>query len=191
MREARATRYCAAGFELIPTAMRSPTCKSRPGVRGLAVHVRFQAAIHHLRHMAQCDFAQRDQIAGAKEVSQRAVRTFRRIDIAPPHARLQRLRGHIRQHNFVHPLQHPVGNRLAHHHAGDLVHHGRNALQVLHVHGRNHIDVGCRAIRKRLRSACDACCLQCWCAPVRRPARLVDAVRGWRQHPSPRKCVPL
>ena len=38
-------------------------------------------------------------------------------------------------------FKHPVGHGLAHQHAGDLVHHGRDALQVLHVHGGDHVDL--------------------------------------------------
>src|SRR5271157_2946681 len=105
------------------------------------IEIRFQAAIHHLRHVAQGDFAQGNQITGTEEVPQRAVHALHGIDIAPAHALLQRLGRNVRQHNFIHTLQHPVGYRLAHHHAGYLVHHGRDTFEMLNVHGGNHVDV--------------------------------------------------
>src|SRR5271165_6069647 len=91
--------------------------------------------------MAQGDLAQSNQITGTKKVAECAVHALHGIDIAPAHARLQSLRRDVRHHNFVDSLQDPVGHRLPHHYARDLVHHGRDTLEVLHVHGRNHIDV--------------------------------------------------
>src|SRR5271165_2752300 len=91
--------------------------------------------------MAQGDLAQSNQITGTKKVAECAVHALHGIDIAPAHARLQSLRRDVRHHNFVDSLQDPVGHRLPHHYARNLVHHGRDALEMLYVHGRNHIDV--------------------------------------------------
>src|SRR5208283_4642172 len=39
-----------------------------------------------------------------------------------------------------HALQHPVGHRFAYQHASNLVHHGRDALEMLYVHRGNYVD---------------------------------------------------
>ncbi len=50
-------------------------------------------------------------------------------------------RSQVGENNFVHPLHHPVRNRLPHHHPGNAPDHRRHAFNVLHVHGRNHVDL--------------------------------------------------
>ena len=79
---------------------------------------------------------------GLKEVRQRALGAFHRIDVAPVHPALQSLRRNVGQYDFIHPLHHPVGHRLAHLHPADLHHRRPQALNVLHVHRRQHINVG-------------------------------------------------
>src|SRR5580700_3069727 len=106
------------------------------------VEIRLQAAIHNLSHVAQRNLTQRDQVAGTEEIAERPIDPLHGIDVTAPHALLQSLGRQVRHHDLVHALQHPVGNRLAHQHPGDLVHHGSNALQVLDVHGRKNIDTG-------------------------------------------------
>ena len=58
--------------------------------------VLFEALVHLLRDLAQCQFAQSDQIGLAEKISQRTPNAFLRIDIATPHAVLQRLRSQSR-----------------------------------------------------------------------------------------------
>ena len=47
----------------------------------------------------------------------------------------------VRHDNFISSLDEPVGNGLADLNAGDALHGWRNALDVLHVHGGEHIDI--------------------------------------------------
>ena len=101
-----------------------------------------QAAIDGVRHLPQRQFAQGNQVCLAEKIVQRPVHTFLRIDIAAPHAVLQRLRRQIGHHDFVDSLQHPVGNRFPHLNSRDALHRRRDALEVLNVHGGEHVDAG-------------------------------------------------
>src|SRR6266852_4021575 len=70
--------------------------------------VLFQALIHRLGYLAQCQLAQSDQVRLAEKVFQRSPHALLRIHVAASHAVLQRLRSQVDHHHFVDSLQHPA-----------------------------------------------------------------------------------
>ncbi len=104
--------------------------------------VLLQALIDRLRHLAQRQLSQSNQVGLAEEIFQRPAHAFLRIDVAAPHPVLQRFRRQVDHHHFVDALQHPVRHRLPHLNSRHALHRRRHALQVLDVHGRKHIDAG-------------------------------------------------
>eukprot|EP01122_Echinamoeba_exundans_P016409 TRINITY_DN8302_c0_g1_i1.p2 TRINITY_DN8302_c0_g1~~TRINITY_DN8302_c0_g1_i1.p2 ORF type:complete len:121 (+),score=7.47 TRINITY_DN8302_c0_g1_i1:80-442(+) len=70
----------------------------------------------------------------------RLVDLLRLIDVAMLHPRLQRRRSDIDELNLVRKLQNMVRHRLADTHTGNLLHRVIQALQMLHIHGRNNRD---------------------------------------------------
>src|ERR1700732_584259 len=106
----------------------------------LLYHVGFESAVHLLRYLAQREFTQRDQVSAAKEILQRLIHFLFAVHITALHAVLERLGREVHHHGFFGHLQHPVRNRFAHHHAGDGANRGSNALDVLDVYGRDHVD---------------------------------------------------
>ena len=112
------------------------------GIDVFRVHVGGQRAVDRLGHVLQGELAECDQIAAAKEVGQRLFGAVHAVDIAAAHAGLQRLRREVGHHDLVGALHHPVRHGLADRNAGDALHGGRDALNVLHVHGGEDVDVG-------------------------------------------------
>ena len=90
--------------------------------------------------MLQSEFSQRHQICRSKEISKGAFCTIRGIDVPAPHARLERFRSQIDEHNLIYTLHDPVGNGFTHRHAGDLLNDWGQAFDVLHIHGRENVD---------------------------------------------------
>src|SRR5882724_6526664 len=94
-----------------------------------------KVVVDGLRYMTQREFAQSDQISLTEEVLQRAFRPVHRVDIAAPHAPLQRLGREIGHHHFIDPLQNPVGYSFSYRNSSQSQHGGGNALQMLNVQG--------------------------------------------------------
>ena len=140
MRAARAISCCAAGLELIATANLSRIPRLRSPA--LLVEIGFETAVNFLGHFLQSQFAQRNQGSRTEKIRERLLHPVERINIAAPHAGLQRLRSEVRHDHFPHPLHHPVGNSLPHRDAADSLHAGSDTLQVLDIHGRQDADVG-------------------------------------------------
>jgi len=64
------------------------------------------------------------------------------VDIAVAHALAQRLRRDVHELNVGCAVKDTVGNRFAHRDAGYLLDHVLDALDVLHVEGRDHVNAG-------------------------------------------------
>src|ERR1700757_3915790 len=73
-------------------------------------------------------------------MSQRALGPFDGIDVATPHSGLQGFGSQVDENDLGYSLHHPVGYGLAHLDASDIADHRYEALDVLNVHGREHID---------------------------------------------------
>ncbi len=90
----------------------------------------------------QREFAQRGEVADPEPVGERGVDLLGPVDVAMGEAAAQRLRGHVDQFDLVGAADHLVGDGLALRHAGDLLHHVVERLQVLDVDGGDHVDAG-------------------------------------------------
>ena len=90
----------------------------------------------------QREFPQRGQVPRPEVVGERGVDLLRRVDVAVRHPAAQRLGGHVDELNLVGGPDHRVGHRLALRHAGDLLDHVGDRLEVLDVDGGDHVDAG-------------------------------------------------
>src|SRR5450759_4775188 len=113
---------------------------NRRSIVRLPFAVLFQAQIHLLGHLAQGQLTQSDQVGLAEEIFERPSHALLRVDVAAPHAVLQRLRSQVDHHYFVDSLQYPVGNGLPYLDPGDSLHRRGYALQVLDIHGGKNVD---------------------------------------------------
>ena len=77
-----------------------------------------------------------------KKVLQRLLRLFLRIHDASRQPVQKRARRQIHHHHLVGLLHHPIRDRFAHANSGDLPDLIVQALQVLDVHGGEHVDAG-------------------------------------------------
>ena len=109
--------------------------------RAILFEKRVETAVHHSRDLAQCKFAKRNEISGAEEMRQGALRAIDWVDVAAFHAFLQRLWCQIRQNNFIDALHHPVRNGFAYLHTCDLLYRRPHTFHVLHIHRREYIDL--------------------------------------------------
>src|ERR1700722_18467460 len=123
-------------------ADRDPFAHSPVCVNLLRVHIGSERAVDGLGHVLQRQLAKRDQIAAAKEVGERLLRAIDAVDIAAPHAGLERLRRQIGHYDLVRALYHPVRHGFADLNSGNALDGRRNALDMLHVHRCENIDVG-------------------------------------------------
>ena len=108
----------------------------------LGLHVGFEAAIDLLGDLAEGEFAECDQVAAAEEILQRALDFFGGVDIAALHAVLQGFGSEVDHHGFGGRERHPIRDGFAHDDAGDGADHRREALDVLDVERRDHVDFG-------------------------------------------------
>ena len=91
---------------------------------------------------AQADLAQRGEVAGAEEVVQRGVHPVRGVHVAVLHALAQRLGGDVDELHLVGCVEDGVRHRLLDPHPGDLLDEVLDRLEVLDVHGADHVDAG-------------------------------------------------
>ena len=117
-----------------------------PGLPGALDAVRgpvgLQALVHLVREPQQGQLAQRGQVPGAEVVGQRRVDLLRGVDVPVRHPPPQRLRRHVDQLDLVGGADHGVGDGFPLRHAGDLLHHVVERLEVLDVDGGDHVDAG-------------------------------------------------
>ena len=146
---------CASGPIATSSCSRASQLARRP-----VVGERFpRGGLDAVRHPAQRELAQRDQVALAEETVDRARAFVRHVDLAGLQTREQLVGRQVDELDLVGLVEHAVGHRLAQTHAGDLRDDVVQALEVLDV------DASCR--RRCPRRA----------AP-RRPASASDAWRG-------------
>ncbi len=114
-----------------------------PGVGDLLLRaVATQRHVDLVCQPQQRELAQRRQIAGAEVVAQRGVHPVGRVDVAVRHAAAQRFRSYVGEFDLPGAAHHLVRHGFLLPHAGDRLHHIVEALQVLHVHRRQHVDPG-------------------------------------------------
>ena len=90
--------------------------------------------------LAQRELAQRGQPVGAEEVLQRDAGALGRVDLPGPEPLLERLRRQVDEHDLVGLVEDPVGKRLPDADVGQLGDRVVQALEVLDVDGRDHVD---------------------------------------------------
>ncbi|MDQ1138305.1 hypothetical protein QE410_003104 [Microbacterium sp. SORGH_AS 1204] len=88
----------------------------------------------------QREFAQRREVAETEVVRQRRVDPLRRVHRAGREPVAQRLRRQIDDLDLVGGAHHGIRDRLALHDPRDLLDHVVEGGDVLHVHGRDHVD---------------------------------------------------
>ena len=105
-------------------------------IRAIFTHLR----VHAIGGATQRQFAQRDQIALAKEIAHGALGLLRHIDLAFTQPLEQFLGGQVDERDFVGEIEHAIGNRLPHANARDLPDDVVQAFEVLDVDGRVNVD---------------------------------------------------
>src|SRR5207245_2655569 len=110
------------------------------------VHVGRECAVDGFGHMLKGELAECDQVAAAEEVGQSFLSAIDAVDIAAAHAGLQRLGSEVGHHELVGALYQPGGNGLANLYAGYALYGGRDAFDVLYVHGCEDVDVSCQDV---------------------------------------------
>ena len=93
-----------------------------------------------LGDLAQRDLAQRGEVLDLEEVVQRGLDPLAGVDLAREQPLDQRLRRDVDQHDLVGDADHRVGHGLADADAGQLGDLVVEALQMLDVDGREHVD---------------------------------------------------
>ena len=111
---------------------------SMPCVGAVLAHLPVDA----LGGAPQRELAQRDQVALAEEVLQRARRRLGHVDLALVQALDQLVGRKIDELDLVRVVEHVVGHRLPDPDAGDLADDVVQALEVLDVHRRVDVDAG-------------------------------------------------
>ena len=106
----------------------------------LGFHVSFEAAIDLLGDLAEGEFAERDEIAAAEEIVERALDFFGGIDVAALHAILQGFGSEIDHHGLAGGQGHPIGDGFANDDAGDGADNRGEAFDVLDVEGGDYVD---------------------------------------------------
>ncbi len=106
----------------------------------VVVHVVLQRLIDPVRDPQERQLAQRAKVAFAEVVRERRVDLLGGIDVAVRHPSPQRERSHVDELHLVGGADDLVGDRLALLHAGDALDDVVQRLQVLHVHGGDHVD---------------------------------------------------
>ena len=95
-----------------------------------------------LHDLAERELAQRGELVGSEEVLERGFGAVDRIDLAGAKPLLERFRREVDQDHLVRVVEDPVGERLAHPNACELEDGVVEALEMLHVDGRDHVDPG-------------------------------------------------
>ncbi len=117
-----------------------PGFPGRPDVVRLAIAL--QSFVHLVGQPQQRELAQRGQVADPEVVGEGRVDLLGGVDVPVRHPAAQCLRRHVDELDLVGGPDHRVGNRLPLRHAGDLLDDVVQRLQVLDVHGRDHVDAG-------------------------------------------------
>ena len=108
----------------------------------MLAHVREELLVDALGGAPQRQFAQRRQVAGRKEMADGALGLLRHIDLALMQALDQILGREVDDFDVVGLVEDAVGNGFAHPDAGDPGDDVVQALDVLDVQRREHVDAG-------------------------------------------------
>ena len=139
MRAARRTSSLESGRPSMQTITRSPT--AWPGAAPGQL-VAEQVALLLLGDLAQGQGPQGGQVVGAEEVQQGRPHLVGRVDPALGDPLAQGVGQQVGQDHLVGLVQQPVGEGLADPDPGELEDLVVEALQVLDVHGGEHVDAG-------------------------------------------------
>ena len=162
-----------------------------PGARDAVLGpVALQPLVDLVGQPEQGQLAQRGQVAGPEVVGQRRVDLLGRVDVAVRHPAAQRLGGHVDELDLLGGAGHRVRHGLPLRHAGDLLHHVVQRLQVLDVQRGDHVDPGVQQVLDVLPALGVAASPARWCARTRRPARSAGCGPAPRPGPSPRTPPP-
>jgi hypothetical protein len=101
-----------------------------------------QVTLLLLGHLAQGKGAQRGQVVGPEEVHQGRSHLVGRVDPPLGDPLTQGVGRQVDQHHLVGVVQQPVREGLPDPHPGEVLHLVVEALQVLDVHGGEHVDAG-------------------------------------------------
>jgi len=104
--------------------------------------VPLQALVDLVGQPEQRELAQRVQVPGPEVVAERGVDLLRRVDVPVRHPAPQRLGGHVDELDLVGRADDLVGDGLPLRHAGDLLDHVVERLQVLDVDRGDDLDAG-------------------------------------------------
>ena len=104
--------------------------------------VALQPLVDLVRQPQQGQLAQRGEVPGPEVVGQRGVDLLRRVDVPVRHPAPQRLGRHVDQLDLIGGPHDRVRHRLLLRHAGDLLDHVVERLQVLDVDRGDHVDAG-------------------------------------------------
>ena len=117
-----------------------------PGLPGLLDPVGLPVVPHRLvdpvSRPQQGELAESRKVPDPEVVGQCRVDLLGGIDVAVSHPAPQGLGGHVDQLDLIGRPHHLVGHGLLLLDAGDLLHHVVDALEVLDVHRRDHVDAG-------------------------------------------------
>ena len=133
--------------------------------------------------------AQRSQVAGAEVVAEGGVDALGRVDVAAREPRPDRLDREVDELQLVGAPHDLVGDRLALHDTGDLLHHVVEGLEVLDVEVGDDADPRVEQLLDVLPALLVAAARARSCARARRRAPAAADARGARRGPSPRRTV--
>ncbi len=91
---------------------------------------------------AQCQLAQRDQVALAEKVADRPLSLQRQVDLAFLEALQQLVGRQVHEHHLVGGVEDMVRHRFPDADAGDAADHVVERFEVLHIHGGIDVDAG-------------------------------------------------
>ena len=150
MREPTRSRFLALPRDAIATITFSGmTGRSSPS--RVAVFLRLAGLIGG--ELAQCELAQRRQVAFAEEVRERLLDLGGIVDLALPQSGAERLDRDVHVDDLVGALEDPVGNRLPHPDAGGRRDRVVQRLDVLDVDRGNDVDAGVEQLENVLDTA--------------------------------------
>ena len=108
----------------------------------LRVHVVDEVGVDALGCPPHRQLAQRRQVLGLEEALARAIRHIRHVDLALGEPLQQLVGRQVDEHDLVGVLEHVIGNGFAYPDAGDALQDVVEALEMLDIQRRPHVDAG-------------------------------------------------